>query len=1053
MIFRCFRLIRVVCFEGIAKPFWLSICSFHCLFLMIFSLANFSEGAVADDSAKYSDAIAPIFKERCVKCHGPAKSEGKLDLSTAAAVVRGGENGSIIASHQLDESLLWERIKSDEMPPKQPLTGDEKAKIKAWILAGAPGLPSGSVHSGGDHWAFRKLVPVEPPSVKNRMPGLSRMDRFIEAALERDGRTLAQEASKPRLIRRVSLSLTGLPPTPDEVKAFLADSGLNAYERMVERFLASPRYGERWGKYWLDAAGYADSNGYFNADSDRPLAYRYRDYVIRAWNQDLPLDRFVREQLAGDELPGFQPGQAVSGEVADRLIATHFLRNGQDGSGESDGNPDEVRVDRYTALESSQQMISSALLGLTMQCAKCHSHKFEPISHEDYYRFQAILAPVFPAATDSLWIKPQARFVLAPTKQQEREFERKLKGLEEQAAKLKASLGEWVSGNRPRGVVLFRDDFNLETTLAARWSNIAPGDNHPGGSPPVSVDSEKPPAARRRGGRLEVISGITNDSWLTTMQSFDWTPETVGESIQATFDLVETRLSDHSKPAERVGYFLATHDFDDDGRIVGGNILVDGHPSTSSSVIVDYPGKDSTPKGSIGRTGYVAGKNYGVRVTNIGEGKFRLEHVVDGFPEEGSLTLLAADLPNGGFGFEYHRERSFLVDNVVVEWFRALPASDRSSIANRDEEFRRRQKEVESARTQALGLKHNPPFKISWATDVSAKPPETHLLVRGDYAKPGAVMVASPLSALANGNAPFLAEGSAGGRTTGRRLALAKWLTDPNERASSLLARVQVNRIWQSHFGVGIVSTPENLGLSGSPPTHPELLDWLSLELIRSGWSVKHVHRLILNSAAFRQTSDAAEVPASPETRSLGRFPAFRLDAESIRDSMLFVSGELDTTMGGPYVPIQVNGDGAVLIQESEPGGHRRSVYLQQRRTQVISLLQVFDAPTIVFNSLRRPRTAMPLQSLALMNSDFVRSRSTAFAGRVQRHESDEQKRVRLAFMTAYSRVVTGQEEMAALRFLDEQAHFYAPDAKARSRAWIDFCQSLLISNEFLYVD
>ena len=420
--------------------------------------------------------------------------------------------------------------------------------------------------------------------------------------------------------------------------------------------------------------------------------------MIREFNEDRSFDRFVREQLAGDELPGFAPGGPVSPEVADRLIATHFLRNGQDGSGESDGNPDELRVDRYAALESCQQIVASSLLGLTIQCAKCHAHKFEPITHEDYYRFQAIFAPVFPAATDSLWIKPQARFVVAPTPDQKQKWEGQLKETTERVAKLQAELGDWVKGNRPKGNVLFLDEFDPEIPLACRWSNTAPTDNRPGGKIAVTPDGEKPPAARNRRGHLEIIAGGTLDSWITTTRAFDWTPDAQGDSIQATFDLVNNRLTPDGKPAERVGYYIATHDFDDDGQVAGGNILVDGHPSGSTTVYLDYPGSDSTSKGAIGRTGYVPGRNYGVRVTNIGKGQFRLEHLVDGFAEEGSLTLAAADLPDGGFGFEYHADRSFVVDNIRIERFPAAAAGEGSSIASRDEEFNRRRKELQSAR-------------------------------------------------------------------------------------------------------------------------------------------------------------------------------------------------------------------------------------------------------------------------------------------------------------------------------------------------------------------
>src|SRR6516225_10070902 len=259
-----------------------------------------------------------------------------------------------------------------------------------------------------DHWAFRPPVSPAPPAVRHPERARTALDRFVLAALEARSLSLAPEADRATLVRRVSFDLTGLPPAPADVSAFLADSSPDAYERMVERYLASPHYGERWGKYWLDAAGYADSNGYFSADSDRPLAWKYRDYVIRSLNADKPYDRYVREQLAGDELAGYRPDGDVTPEMVELLTATHFLRNAPDGTGESDGNPDELRVDRYSVLEGTAQVLGSSLFGLTIQCARCHDHKFEPITQKEYYRLQAVL---FPAFDVDHWIKPNERIV------------------------------------------------------------------------------------------------------------------------------------------------------------------------------------------------------------------------------------------------------------------------------------------------------------------------------------------------------------------------------------------------------------------------------------------------------------------------------------------------------------------------------------------------------------------------------------------------------------------------------------------------------------------
>ncbi|MFM7591202.1 MAG: PSD1 and planctomycete cytochrome C domain-containing protein, partial [Isosphaeraceae bacterium] len=968
------------------------------------------------------------------------------------AILRGGESGQVVAPHQPDDSLIWQRINDNEMPPKKPLAENEKKLINDWILAGAPGLPKTSDKGASEHWAFRSLGKIQPPTVNRSDLLRNEIDRFIESSLETKKRTLFKEAPKERLIRRVSLLLTGLPPSPLELNRFLNDRSGNSYTKMVERYLASPRYGEKWGKLWLDAAGYADSNGYFNADTDRPMAFRYRDYVIRALNKDLGFDRFISEQLAGDELSGFWPGQAVPPEVADQLIATHFLRNGQDGSGESDGNPDELRVDRYSALESCQQIVATALLGLTLQCAKCHSHKFEPISHEDYYRFQAVFSPVFPAATESLWTKPQARFVQAPTPSEKRSWVHEIQSTETELKRLDADLQTWVRNNRPAGEFLFSDDFKEGSILAGNWSNVAPGDDKPGGNPPVNLDQETPPAARAKNGRLEIIAGKTLDSWLTTKQKFDWTPDRLGDSIQVTFHLIDNRLSPAGKPAERVGYFIATHDFDDSGPVTGGNILIDGHPTSSTSVWADYPGKDAVSKGSMGKTGYSGGRNYGVRVTNKGKGEFLLEHLIDGFAEDGSITLPASDLPDGGFGFEYHADRSFIIDDVVVERFHASSgqAVNNGSLAA-NQEYIKRKTALEIIRKKRDALKNNPPFKIAWASDVTPNPPETHLLLRGDYARPGDAMAPAPLSALSNSSKSF-AKTRENSPTTGRRLQFAEWLTGSDSRAAALMARVQVNRIWQAYFGRGIVATPDNFGQSGAAPTHPELLDWLAGEFIRSGWSLKHIHRLILASATFRQSSDESGDDVTDESLLSG-FPSTRLDAETIRDAMLAVAGDLDKTMGGPYVPISTRADGAIVIAENQQGGHRRSIYLQQRRTQVVSMLQVFDAPTIVFNSLRRPRTAMPLQALTLMNSDFVRARATSFARRIENAAKDDSEKICLAFELAFSRPPTKDEHQAATVFLESQKRLYGENLKPGPKTWTDFCQTLLMSNEFLYLD
>ncbi|GAC1475812.1 MAG: PSD1 and planctomycete cytochrome C domain-containing protein [Isosphaeraceae bacterium] len=787
------------------------------LIFLVFGLLG-QPPAWSEEAPTLDRQVIPLLKARCVKCHGPAVRRGGLNLATPRGLARGGKSGEVVTPGKLDESLLWESVSEDTMPPKEPLAEDEKALLRRWIAAGAIGLPEvdPDASEGGDHWAFAPATSPRPPEVREPARVRNSIDRFLQSALEEEGLTLGPEADRATLIRRVAFDLTGLPPTPDEIGRFRDSQAPDAYERMVERYLASSRYGERWGKFWLDAAGYADSNGFFDADSNRPLAYRYRDYVVACWNEDRPFDRFVREQLAGDELVGYRPGGPVEPSMVEGLIATHFLRNAPDGTGESDGNADELRVDRYSVLEGTTQVISSSLLGMTFQCARCHDHKFEPITQRDYYSLYAILAPAYNVAS---WVKPAERVVAGPPPPNElAAWEARSKGVDARIAALTAEQA-------------FKDPFTLPTE------------------------------------------------------------------------------------AER----------------------------------------------------------------------------------------------------------------------KAL------SKAIKEEEAKRGDR----------------PGAIACIAEPDGPPPEVHLLKRGQYADPGPAVPPAAPSVLNDADNPLDPHPSSLG-TSGRRLAFARWLTRPGSRPAALLARVTANRIWQGHFGSGLVASPDNLGYSGTPPTHPELLEFLASELARGGWSVKSLHRLILASAAYRQSGTPAEPAArvDPENRLLWRFPLRRLDAEAIRDAMLAVSGELDEQPGGPYVPTQRTDEGEVVVDEGTRGVFRRSVYLQQRRTQGLSLLDVFDAPSIVTTCSRRNATTMPLQSLSLLNSRFVAARALGLAHRLRREAgTDPSRRVEHAFLLVTGRPPDEAEHAAASRFLHDQPLQYPGQADAEDRTWADFCQMLLASNAFLYVE
>jgi len=737
----------------------------------------------------------------------------------------------------------------------------------ALTAAGQAALPDNQARE--KHWAYRAVSPPRPPTVG----GIARtaVDRFILASLEAKGLTFSLEAERTVLIRRVSFDLTGLPPTPAEIDAFVADKAANAYERMLDGYLASPHYGERWGKHWLDAAGYAESNGYFSADTDRPLAWRYRDYVIRSLNGDKPYDRFVAEQLAGDELAGFRPGGDVTPDMTEPLAGTHFLRNAPDGTGESDGNPDEVRTDRLTVLEGTLQITMNCLLGITIQCARCHDHKFEPISQKEYYRLQAIFFPVY---NPERWTKPQERIVEAATR---------------------AEQVEW----RRRNDLVSRQIKALEEGVLALANPLRE-------------------------------------------------------------QLMEARLK-HLDPAVRDKIIHTTH----------------------------------VPKEKQTKEQQQLLKAH-IRMVDVKD-----DDLAKHFPE-----------------------------------YEALRKQVRQTIAQREKDRPR------------------PLAKLSVFVETDPNPPPHHLLRRGQHNRPGEeVQAGVPAAFCTSNNAYHLSPRPKGQISTGRRTAFARWLTSPE---NPLLARVMVNRIWQHHFGTGLVATPDNLGQSGARPTHPELLDYLAAEFVRAEWSIKAMHRLIMNSAVYRQTSAPGDQPGKidPDNRLLGRFPLRRLDAEALRDAMLSIAGELDTRFGGPYVPSRRAADGLVEVPENQDGAHRRSVYLQQRRTQVVTLLQLFDAPAIVGSCGMRTTSTVPLQALALLNSDFARARATAFSRRLLHDAGSEAaERLNLAFRMACGRTPAAEERNAALRFLTAQRTIYAAQTDREERAWTDLCQMILASNSFLYIE
>ncbi len=1214
--------------------------------------------------SSYKQSIQPLLKDRCVRCHGPNEPEGGLDLSRAVSIIKGGESGPILAE-TAEQSLLWQRVAAGEMPPDRPLAPDEQETLRGWITAGKPGL-SAAAAAGGEHWAFAPLR--MPPVPQVPADGVrTAVDAHLQAALAERGLALSPDADRATLARRLAFVLTGLPPTPDEVAAFVADPAADAYERLVDRLLASPQFGVHWGKHWLDAAGYADTDGYFSSDNERKHGWRYRDYVVASINADKPFDRFVREQLAGDEIACVVPGTAVTPEQRELLVATHFLRNAPDGTDDSAPSPESKRIDRYAALEATEQVVYTSLLGLTIKCARCHDHKFEPLTQREYYQAQSIFYPAFNVEK---WVTPKKRVIHAATADELAAWREQKATNEARLAAIEAKHRAWVAANRPRGLNLFGDAGTAPAAAGPAWTaapegsppvrfdaggivvaadteswlatppiqwidpevgaavavtfdlvadratpagdaavaiayvlaatdvrgcppeksggNIyiegrpaggprvyrlrnaaAPADRfqslgnlgsvayRPGATygvrvtnlgggkcrlehlvdhavdgsplildhadlPPapfalyrypgrdfvvanVAVERHAPPSAYRgdvlfvddgtkpvadlwsdaapgdappelavllanavpnrhcvdrRGTKLRIVVGMTAESWLCTKQSFDWTPDAVGRSMQASFLLVDDTVNlpggyGQSSPAAHVGYYLGANNFGRRRADAPGNLLVSEGKDGPARVSRSYPGGSEA---ALGEQRLVPGRRYGVRVTNAGGGVYHLVHLVDDVPDGPPLELSAADLPDGAFAFFYGADRSFVVENVIVA-AGDLAQGDAPEAVKRARQFADRSREHRAA-VAAIEKELAEPagVPVSWVTDLAPEPPPVFLLRRGQYGEHGDEVTPAGLAVLDDPDHPFAVVPPPGGRSTGRRLALADWLLREGSRPLALVARVRANWIWLHCFGTGLSTTPENFGLSGQEPSHPELLEFLAAEFVRSGWSLKRVLRTVLCSTAFRQASaaHAAGLEADPSNRLVWRFPVQRLDAESIRDAMLAVSGGLDDALGGPPVGLKgvlLYGAKGEVEPDEPPGPRRRTLYVQRRRSVLPTFLEVFDLPSIQDTCAERPRSTVALQSLAQLNSAFSRGRAAAFADRLIAAADNAEARVDLAFSLCTGRGPAPADREAAVAFLAEQRAAYAPAADAPRRALVDFCQIMFLSNAFLYVE
>ena len=848
-----------------------------------------SSVATADDSKlSFEKDILPIVKAKCIRCHAGVEPKAGLNLTRTSSLLTGGKSGAVLRIGAAEFSLIYEKVSSGEMPPVgQKLTAAEKGVIRKWINAGAEGVPRADAVDRSDDigevelWSFRPPVRSPVPSIENSQRVRTPVDAFVLQQLEGHELEMAPEADRQTLLRRASFDLIGLPPAHEDIDAFLTDTRPDAYELLIDRLLADPRYGERWARHWLDVAGYTESAGILNEDRVLPLPWKYRDYVVRALNSDKPYDRFLLEQIAGDELTdywtAYETMDALPDDVVEGITATGFLRTAADPS-----RPDFKTIKNaaaqyfYPTLFDTLQIVCSSTMGLTVQCARCHSHKFDPIPQVDYYRMQAVFTTAY---RPDNWI-PQMnrRLQIATKKQQEHAKQR-----------------------------------NAEVDAAVKKLNDE------------LVAVKKTFATRLFDDRLAEVSEEIRDDVSAALKT----------SAEARTD-VQKYLADKFEKRLR-------------------------------------------PKGK------------------------ELDTAIAVYPE---------------------------FKNLNAELLGKIAAQERQRI--KFEEVR------------AL---YDQPGEVT-----------TPVLLRGDPLTPGPHVEPGAVTTLETPVKFVWTATSSDAKTSGRRLAFARWLTQPDH---PLTARVMVNRIWMHHFGTGIVSTPDDFGVSGDAPSHPELLDWLATEFVRSGWSVKHLHRLILTSSVWRQRSRvsdesrAAGLKVDPENRLLWRQTMRRLDAEPLRDAILQTSGLLSASMHGPSQGVSRRGDGEVVVAEN-PGRDRRSVYVTTRRLQPQTMLEVFDQPTISVNCVQRSTSTVSTQALTLLNSDAMIRAAEAFARVCLAAEPDDP--VRTAVRRAYGRDPSDAERATLAEFLTKQAERYSeqPDDNAdsaRQKAMADLCHMLLSSNEFAYVD
>jgi hypothetical protein len=976
----------------------------------------------------FSRDVRPILSQHCWQCHGPdeksREAELRLDVREVALAKKA------IVPNDAKASKLVQRIESNDpdhrMPPpesKKPLSDRQKQLLRTWVEQGA---------AYSQHWAF---VPPKRPAVPVIDGIQNPIDAFVRQRLEKEKLSPARESDKPTLLRRLTLDLTGLPPSPAELDAFVADMSPNAYEKVVVRLLASPRYAERMAMAWLDAARYADTNG-FNNDEDR-TQWPWRDWLIGAFGRNMPYDQFVIEQLAGDLLPG---------ATLDQKVATAFLRN-QVHNTEGGIIPEEYRIE-YVA--DRVHTTATVFLGLSMQCARCHDHKYDPISQKEYYQFFGFFQNIADKQASYANFIGAEPYIRVPSAEQQKQ----MAALHARQAELEKVMKE-REASADSAVAAWEKGLNEEDRrkIAGAWLLLGiPLDEKSGTAVATSDSAVK---GRVRGnakwtaGKVGGAFDFDGNSWIEFAGGPTFEGDAFSVSIWAyptTNDLlalvskmddgaahrgwdmllengkVSTHIVNHwpdnglkivtKKPVSLNTWHHILMTYDGSRKGAGVHIYVDG--KLEATDITNDTLRDTIKTDKllhVGRRGAslpFKGKLDDVRIYGLELSAENATQLFDGKNPElvGALLGIAADKRTPA---QQAQIRRFYLNRIDADF-----AKVKAKIA----ETIRQRGEIDKA------------LPVVMVMEEMSKPRDIYVLKRGQYDRPGDnVTVGVPV---ALGATPQPAN----------RLDLAKWLVSPNH---PLTARVAVNRWWQMYFGTGLVKTVEDFGITGEYPSHPDLLDWLATELIRTGWDVKALQRLIVTSATYRQSSAVTKelLERDPENRLLARGPRHRLSAEAVRDSALAIGGLLVERLGGPsakpYQPAGLWEDVTVerrgrYVTDKGDGLYRRSMYTFWKRTCPPPGLMTFDAPNREVCVARRATTNTPLQALVMLNDPTYVEAARKLAERMMHEGKSSNERLAIAFQRAVCRTPTAEEIRILSRIHDEAVTRFQNDPEAAKK-------------------